>query len=66
MSSYFNIPLIFALYYGYKAYTKTLFKNTMIPLSEVPVRRFIRIWRANPEPPEKPKKGWKKLNFLWE
>ncbi|TID25739.1 amino acid transporter-like protein [Venturia nashicola] len=65
VSSYFNIPLIFALYYGYKAYTKTLFRNTMIPLSEVPVKKFIQIWRENPESPAKPKEGLRKLNFLW-
>ncbi|RDI78029.1 hypothetical protein Vi05172_g12012 [Venturia inaequalis] len=65
VSSYINIPLIFALYYGYKAYSKTLFKNTMIPLSDVPIKKFIQIWRENPEPPEKPKKGLQKLNVLW-
>ncbi|QDS73166.1 hypothetical protein FKW77_002176 [Venturia effusa] len=65
VSSYFNIPLILVLYYGYKAYHKTLTKNTVIPLDEVPVRKFIQIWRENPEPPEKPKKGLRKLNILW-
>lgn len=65
VSSYFNIPLIFALYYGYKAFSKTFFQNTMIPLEAVPVRRFIQIWKDNPEPPELPKKGLQKLNILW-
>lgn len=65
VSSYVNIPFILALYYGYKAYNKTFFKNTMIPLSEVPIRKFIQIWKENPEPPKRPKKGLQKLNFLW-
>jgi len=65
ISSYLNIPLIFALYYGFKASQKTLFKNTVIPLDEVPLRRFIKIYKDNPEPKEKPKKEWQKLNILW-
>ncbi|KAK6085705.1 Dicarboxylic amino acid permease 3 [Seiridium cupressi] len=52
-SSYFTIPLCFALYFGWKAFKKT----KIIPLDEVPVAVFIAIAKANPEPPLKRKKG---------
>ncbi|KZF24806.1 hypothetical protein L228DRAFT_104472 [Xylona heveae TC161] len=61
VSNYFNIPLIFALYFGYKVFRKT----KMVSLEEMPIRRFIEIYQDNPEPPEEPKKGWRKLNILW-
>lgn len=61
VSSYFNIPLILILYFGYK-FTK---KTKIIPLSEVPIRHFIDIWQNNLEPPEEPRKGLQKLNILW-
>lgn len=60
-SSYFNIPLIFILYFGYK-FTK---KTKMVTLEEMPIRHYIEIANQNPEPPEVPQKGWKKLNILW-
>lgn len=61
ISSYFNIPLIFILYFGYKFWRKT----KLIPLEDIPIRGFINIANDNPEDvPEEPK-GWKKLNILW-
>ncbi|KAF2718803.1 hypothetical protein K431DRAFT_252458 [Polychaeton citri CBS 116435] len=61
VSNYFNIPLIFYLYFGYKFWKKT----KIVPLDELPIRHFLEIAKNNPEPLETPKKGWKKLNFLW-
>ncbi|KAI5236630.1 amino acid permease-like protein [Aureobasidium subglaciale] len=62
ISSYFNIPLFFMLYFGYKFVKKT----SIIPLEALPIRHFIDIANANPEPPQAPKVGWHKYNFLWE
>ncbi|KAL1744916.1 amino acid permease/ SLC12A domain-containing protein [Schizophyllum fasciatum] len=60
-SAYFNIPLILVLYFGYKVIKRT----KIVPLDRLPIRDFIRIAQANPEPPEKPLKGWHKLEILW-
>ncbi|KAI5886669.1 uncharacterized protein SCHCODRAFT_02642364 [Schizophyllum commune H4-8] len=60
-SAYFNIPLILVLYFGFKVIKRT----KMVPLDEMPIRDFIRIAQENPEPPEKPLKGWHKLEILW-
>lgn len=61
VSSYINIPIIFILYFGGKFWMK----SKIIPLSEVPVEKFIRIADENPEPPAKPKTGWRRYNILW-
>ncbi|KAG7441730.1 uncharacterized protein BT62DRAFT_1042308 [Guyanagaster necrorhizus] len=60
-SSYFNIPLIFALYFGYKFITK----SKLVPLDEMPIRKYIEIANQNPEPPAKPVEGLKRLTLLW-
>ncbi|KIK69259.1 hypothetical protein GYMLUDRAFT_255802 [Collybiopsis luxurians FD-317 M1] len=60
-SSYFNIPLIFTLYFGYK-FTK---KTKIVSLEDMPIRYYIDIANQNPEPPEPQQRGWKKLNILW-
>lgn len=62
VSSYINIPIFILLYFGYK-FTK---KSTIISLKDMPIQHFIDIANANPEPPAKEKKGWHKLNILWE
>ncbi|KAF3766562.1 putative amino acid permease [Cryphonectria parasitica EP155] len=62
ISSYIDIPIFFALYFGYKIVKKT----KIVPLHEIPIRRFIDLANANPEPPVPPKQGWRKLNILWE
>ncbi|KAI0477522.1 putative general amino acid permease [Xylariaceae sp. FL0804] len=61
-SSYFNIPFLFVLYFGYKIVKK----SKIVSLEEMPIQQYIDIAKANPEPPEPPKKGLRKLNFLWE
>ena len=61
ISSYINIPLFIVLYFGYK-FTK---KTKIIPLKEIPVQRFLDIWGADPEEPNPPSTGWRKLNILW-
>jgi amino acid transporter len=61
ISSYLNIPLILILYFGYKFWKKT----SIIPLEHIPIRGFIEIYQANPEPEPKPKKGVRRLNILW-
>lgn len=61
ISSYFNIPFLLVLYFGYKIWKGT----TIVPLLEIPIRGFIDVANANPEPERKPKKGWRRLNILW-
>lgn len=61
VSSYFNIPLILMLYFGYKFIRKT----KIVPLKNIPIRPFIEIANANPENIPPPAKGWRKLNILW-
>lgn len=60
-SSYFNIPLILVLYFGGKFWMK----SSIVKLEDLPIRHFIKIWRENPEPEEKPKTGLQKYNILW-
>lgn len=62
VSSYIDIPIFFALYFGYK-FTK---KTKIISLQEMDIRKFIDIANANPEPVPAPPKGWRKFNILWE
>lgn len=61
VSSYIDIPIFFGLYFGFK-FTK---KTRILGLHEIPIRRFIDIANANPEPEPPRKKGWRKLNILW-
>ncbi|CAH0024488.1 unnamed protein product [Clonostachys rhizophaga] len=61
VASYFNIPFVLLLYFGYKFIKKT----KIIPLDEVPIRPFLDLALADPSPPLKPKKGLRKLNILW-
>lgn len=61
ISAYIDIPLIFVLYLAFKMIKRT----KIISLEEMPIRHFMEIARQNPEPPEKPLKGWKRLSFLW-
>ena len=61
VSSYINIPIFIILYFTYKFIKKT----KIIPLSEIPIRHFIDIANANPEPSTKPVVGWRRLNILW-
>ena len=60
VSSYFNIPLILVLYFGYKFWRKT----KLVSLEEMPIRGFLAVAEANPEDVP-PTKGWKRLNILW-
>ncbi|KAI9646429.1 hypothetical protein NHQ30_004421 [Ciborinia camelliae] len=61
VSSYINIPLVLILYFGYK-YKKG---TGIIPLSDIPIQKFIDIANDNPEPEEEKAVGWKRLNILW-
>ncbi|PBK73254.1 hypothetical protein ARMSODRAFT_625405 [Armillaria solidipes] len=60
-SAYFNIPLIFMLFFGYKFLAKT----KMVPLDEMPIQKYLDIAKENPEPPAKLVKGWRRVNILW-
>jgi yeast amino acid transporter len=48
-------------YFAYKFFKKT----RIVPLDELPIRHFIDIAKANPEPPPEPVTGWRRLNILW-
>ncbi|KAJ5266581.1 Amino acid/polyamine transporter I [Penicillium angulare] len=61
VSSYFNIPLILTLYFGYKLWRKT----RLIHLDEIPIRMFLNIANDNPEQIPPPVTGWRRLNILW-
>ncbi|KAL6410871.1 hypothetical protein AUP68_07303 [Ilyonectria robusta] len=62
ISSYFNLPFIFVVYFGYKLWYKT----KVIPLEDIPLRSLIE-WYENEEPEEEPKapRGLARLNVLW-
>lgn len=61
VSSYLNIPIILGLYFGYKLWGRT----KIIPLDEIPIRPFIQIYNEEPEPEQKRKTWWRRLNILW-
>ncbi|RLL95225.1 hypothetical protein CFD26_102459 [Aspergillus turcosus] len=61
VSSYLNIPIILGLYFGYKLWGRT----KIIPLDEIPIRPFIQIYREEPEPEQKTRTWWRRLNILW-
>lgn len=61
VSSYFNLPLIFILYFGYKFWRKT----KLVSLQDMPILGFVRIAEENPEMIEPPATGWRRLNILW-
>ncbi|EMR87058.1 putative amino acid protein [Botrytis cinerea BcDW1] len=61
VSSYINIPLILILYFGYKYKKGTV----IIPLTDIPIQKFIDIANDNPEPEDDKVVGWKRLNILW-
>ncbi|SPJ91011.1 related to general amino acid permease [Fusarium torulosum] len=61
VSAYFNVPFVLVLYLGYKHIKKT----KIIPLDQIPIRPLLEIAHADPSPPLKSKKGWRKLNILW-
>ncbi|KAK4613499.1 Dicarboxylic amino acid permease [Fulvia fulva] len=61
VSSYFNIPFTLALYFGHKFWKKT----KIIPLQDIPIRGFIDVANANPEPRRPKATGLRRLNVLW-
>ncbi|EJU03166.1 hypothetical protein DACRYDRAFT_106337 [Dacryopinax primogenitus] len=61
VGAYFNIPLIFILYFAYKFARRT----KIVPLDEMPIREFIQIYKDNPEERDPPLRGWARLGFLW-
>jgi len=62
VSSYFNIPFLIVLYFGFKWIKKT----KIVALENMPIRPFIQTANENPEPPLAPKVGWHRFNILWE
>lgn len=62
ISSYFNLPFILIVYFGYKLWYKT----KVIPLEDIPLRALIE-WYENEEPEMEPKarRGLARLNILW-
>lgn len=61
VSSYFNVPLILILYFGYKVLRGT----KLVPLHEMPIRGFLEVASRNPEPVIPRPRGWNKLSVLW-
>ena len=37
----------------------------IIPLTDIPIQKFIDIANDNPEPEDDKVVGWKRLNILW-
>lgn len=61
IGAYFNLPLIFGLFFGYKWVKGT----KMVGLEEMPVKYYIEIAKENPEEDDKPTKGWRRFTILW-
>lgn len=61
VSAYFNVPLILALYFGYKIARGT----KLVPLEKMPIRDFLEVARREPEDLPAQPKGWRRLNILW-
>lgn len=59
--AYFNIPLIFGLYFGYKWVKGT----KVVGLEEMPIRYYIDIAKKHPEEEEAELRGWRRLAILW-
>jgi len=59
--AYFNIPLIFGLYFGYKWVKGT----KVVGLEEMPIRYYIDIAKKHPEEEEVELRGWRRLAILW-
>ena len=80
VSSYINIPLVLLAYFGFKFIKKSKIVSLEdMPILYVHsktrelqgiltfgLRNFIEIAERNPEPPAKPKTGWRRFNILWE
>jgi amino acid transporter len=49
------------LYFGFKYWKGT----KIIKLEDIPIRHFIEIADADPEPEAEKVVGWKRLNILW-
>ncbi|KIK53872.1 hypothetical protein GYMLUDRAFT_77368 [Collybiopsis luxurians FD-317 M1] len=60
-TSYFDIPLIILFYVAYKLIRRT----KIVSLEDMPIQYYLNIAKENPEPPEKPARGWRRLNILW-
>lgn len=60
-SSYFIIPLVAVLFFGYKFAKKT----KMFAPEEVQLEALFRDCEENPEPPHEPLRGWQWLTILW-
>lgn len=61
VSSYFNIPLILVLYFGYKFARKT----ELVKLEDMPIRAFLEVARRQPEDLPPKAQGWRRFNILW-
>ncbi|CAG7953238.1 unnamed protein product [Penicillium nalgiovense] len=61
VSSYFNIPFIFVLYFGYRFWRKT----RLVTLENIPIQEFLHIANEILEPIPSPATGWRRLNILW-
>ncbi|CAG8894284.1 unnamed protein product [Penicillium egyptiacum] len=61
ISSYLDIAILAALYFGYKFWQRT----QIISLDEVPLRYYIDQAHQNQEPSLSRNRGWSRLNILW-
>jgi amino acid transporter len=56
-----DIPLVFAMYLGWKFFKKT----HIVSLRDIPLREALDEIDRNPEEPLMPPKGWRRLNIFW-
>ncbi|KAJ5293835.1 hypothetical protein N7508_008656 [Penicillium antarcticum] len=63
MSSYINVPIFLALYFGYKGWKKT----SILGLAKIPIVGLIQFYLSQDElePETTQKKGLARLNILW-
>lgn len=61
VASYFNVPFVLVLYLGYK----TVKRTRVVGLHEMPITKFVEIYKRERPPKTKKRRGWQRLNIFW-